>query len=120
MKLTIKDHDSEKFIPKMPEGAQVVGLITRPGSGGTGALVFHESWEFAMISNGREFVLDQKAVYTAIIKAILNDFCDETADLAIMAGVSIHTVYSWRSGRRVPAFGTIKMLLMAYNVIKQQ
>jgi len=117
MRINLKDHDAEKYIPTMPEDSEVIGKVTRPGSGGIGALVLLDTWEFVQISDGVQIPLNQRNVYTSIIRAILNELCDEHIDLAIDAGYSLDTIKSWSSGRRVPAFGVVKLLLTNYKII---
>jgi len=119
MRVEIKNHDAAKYVPKLPEDAEIVGKIVQRGNGGTGALVLLDTWEFVQITDGVQCDLDQKAVYTAIVNAIVDGYCDECVDLAIAAGSSLDTVWSWKSGRRTPTFGTIKLLLVNYGIIKR-
>ena len=82
-----------------------------------GALVLlDDSWEFVQISNGVRITLEQDEVYTAIIRAILSEFCDVQVDMALKLGFSVSTIKSWSSGRRIPSFGTIKLILLAYGL----
>jgi hypothetical protein len=119
MKIQLKNHEADKFIRIQPPGSDIIGKITRPGAGGTGALILLDTWEFAQITNGVEMVLDQKSVYTAIIRAILDEYCDEHIDLALAIGYSLDAIKSWGCGRRVPSFGTIKLILLAYGIINR-
>jgi len=119
MRVKIKNHSAGKYIPYQPPMSDIIGKITRPGAGGTGALVLLDTWEFVQYNDGVQLDLEQRPVYTAIIKAILSDFCEVQVDLAIAAGFSLDTIKSWSSGRRVPAFGTVKLLLLTYNIIQR-
>ena len=120
MRIEIKDQDASQYIPHAIPGSDIIGKITRKGPGGTGALILLDTWEFVQVSNGVEMTLDQSAVYVAIIRAILAEFCEEQADLALDIGYSLDAVRSWSCGRRVPTFGTVKLILLAYDIIKQQ
>ena len=120
MKIKLKDHDAHKHIPIQPPGSDVIGKITRPGprSHGVGALVLLDDWSFVKITDGVRVPLDQRKVYTAIIRAILAEYCDEQIDLALAAGDQVSTIKSWRLGARVPNFGVIKSLLLNYKIIE--
>jgi len=118
MRIEIKAQDASQYVPRMIPDSDIIGKITRKGAGGTGALILLDTWEFVQVSNGVEMTLDQKAVYTAIIRAILAEYCDEHADLALDIGYSLDAIRSWSSGRRTPTFGTVKLILLAYGIIK--
>ena len=122
MKIQLINHDAHKHITIQPVGSDVIGKITRTGprSHGVGALVLLDDWSFVQITDGVRMPLDQRKVYTAIIRAILAEFCDEQIDLALSAGYSMATIKSWRLGARVPAFGVIRMLLANYKIIEGQ
>ena len=117
MRLILDTHNAVSHASTMPEDAQIIGTLVRAARGKTGALVLLDDWSFVQITGDRQFELDQRKVFTAIVKALLAEFCDEHADLALTAGCSVDTIRSWSCGRRTPAFGTIKLLLTVYGVI---
>jgi hypothetical protein len=119
MRINLKDHNAGQYIERLPDDAHIIGEIIMPGPSGTGALVLLDTWEFVQISKGKQYPLIQKDVHTAIIRATLHDFCkDDRLDLAIELGFSLDTIKSWLSGRRVPCFGIVRLLLINYKIIK--
>mgnify|MGYP000023316538 CR=1 FL=1 len=116
MKIDLKP--KEKPNMEIPDGALLIGNITRSGLGGVGHLVLiDDPSEFWQLSDDCMHELNKREVFTAIIREILHDFRIKHEEFSRESGYSIGTIKAWSCGVRVPAFGTIKLLLIAFGII---
>lgn len=112
MKIKIKDHKGALYAHVLPQGAEMIGEITRPGRGGTGALILLPDGLFVQSNAGVIYQLDQRVVYSEIVKALRSEAGQAQAEFAATHRVSLSSVAQWESGRRTPGFAQIKLLLI--------
>ena len=112
MKIKIKDHQGALYAPVIPDRAEMVGEITRPGRGGIGALVLLADGLFVQANAGVIYQLDQRDVYSEIVKALRHEAKQTQAEFANEHRVSLSSVAQWESGRRTPGFAQIRLLLI--------